>query len=74
METMHELELITRSGPIILMAKTRKQLYAAFRRFVSPDSLALVDEPDETDIPPISEAKKLSLTEISTAEDNREVL
>ena len=33
------------------MAKTRKQLYAAFRRLVSSDSLATVDEPDETDIP-----------------------
>jgi len=71
---MHELELITRSGPIILMAKTRKQLYAAFRRFVSPSSLPNEDEPDEIVIPPISEAKKLPFTRMSTAQDNREVL
>ena len=48
---MHEIELITRSGPIILMARTPKQLYAAFRRFVSSSSLPNEDEPDETDIP-----------------------
>jgi len=45
---MHEIELLTRSGPIILMSPTRKGLYNAFKRFLSSDSLALVDEPDET--------------------------
>lgn len=38
------------------------------KRFISSSSAVTDDEPDETEIPPISDAKKLSLTEISTAE------
>jgi len=48
---MLEIEVITRSGPIILMSNTEQGLYMMFRRFISPSSLAIADEPDETYIP-----------------------
>ena len=66
---MHAFEIITCFGPVIVMSHTRRGLLTIlYRDFLSSDSLANGDEPDETVIPPISEAKKLSLTEISTAQ------
>lgn len=65
---MHALEIKTCFGPVILMSRTRKQLLAMFRRFLSPSSLAIADEPDEIVTPPISEAKRLSHPKMSTVE------
>lgn len=44
---MLEIEVITRSGPVILMSNTEYGLYRMFMRFISSDSLPNEDEPDE---------------------------
>ena len=47
---MEEELTILRSISLTIYGHPR-DLYLAWRRFVSPSSLALVDEPDETEIP-----------------------
>ena len=48
---MHQIEFLTiRNGWVILMSPTRKGLCILFMRFISSDSLANGDEPDESDM------------------------
>jgi len=58
---MYEIEVLTRSGPILILAKTQKQLYTAFKRFISPGSYVSNDEPDEIEIPEYPNANKLPI-------------
>ena len=49
---MHQIEYLTiRNGWVILMGTTREVLILSFIDFISSDSLANGDEPDESDIP-----------------------